>query len=197
MNDKMQRWSVIVMVGALMAGCASTDKKAAQGELPQLPDWVTKPVIEDGIAVTECVRSSGDMSLDKAEAVANARAAMAKQISVKVEAMDKTYQRKVKTEKGDSVGGSFESVSKQVTQQYLQGSRPTKMDFVNIGNQRNLCTMVTLAPEATQDLFDAIVKQSDRKLSPRDKRVLYEEFKAEKAQEELEKELRERGLSGR
>jgi hypothetical protein len=190
MKGWMVKGGAALMVGALIAGCASSgDKQAAQGQPAQLPSWVMNPVIEGGVAATECVPASGDLSLDKSEAIAKARATLVKQINVKVEAMDKTFQRKVKSKSGTTTGGTFESVSKQVAQEYLKGSRATKVQYVNIGDKRNLCTMVTLDPNTTKDLFNAIVKQSEKKLSPKDEEQLYEEFKAKKAQDELAKEV--------
>jgi hypothetical protein len=45
--------------------------------------------------------------------------------------------------------------------------------------------MVTMQPEATKALFENIMKQSKRKLSPQNEDILYEEFRAAKAQNEL------------
>ncbi|HKL77054.1 MAG TPA: hypothetical protein VJ985_01610, partial [Gammaproteobacteria bacterium] len=88
MKSWMMKGGAVLLAGALAAGCASSggDKKAQS----QLPSWVMNPVIEGGVAATECVKATGSMSLDKSEAIANARATLVKQINVKVEAMDKT-----------------------------------------------------------------------------------------------------------
>ncbi|HKL77978.1 MAG TPA: hypothetical protein VJ985_06385, partial [Gammaproteobacteria bacterium] len=106
--------------------------------------------------------------------------------------MDKTYQRKVKSQGGTTTGSTFESVSKQVAQQHLKGSRATKVQYVDINGERNLCAMVTLDPNTTKDIFDAIVKESSQKVSPQDEEQLYEEFKAKKAQDELDQEVSEK-----
>jgi len=190
MKSWMMKGGAVLLAGALAAGCASSggDKKAQS----QLPSWVMNPVIEGGVAATECVKATGSMSLDKSEAIANARATLVKQINVKVEAMDKTYQRKVKSQGGTTTGSTFESVSKQVAQQHLKGSRATKVQYVDINGERNLCAMVTLDPNTTKDIFDAIVKESSQKVSPQDEEQLYEEFKAKKAQDELDQEVSEK-----
>lgn len=177
----------VVVSAVFMTGCTTQQKD----EKPNvdLPMWVINPTIEGGIASTECVRFTGDMSLDKAEAVALGRASLAKQIEVKVKAMDKTYQRKVKTKDGVAAGGVFESVSKQVAKQDLAGARAIKMDIVNIGGKKQWCVMVALDPALTEKLFKNIVKKSGANLDPQDEGVLYEEFKAFKAQQELDSEI--------
>jgi hypothetical protein len=183
-----------VLTAMVLGGCSSTSEETT--ETPSIPDWVRKPVVEGGLAASECVNWSGKWSLDKSESVANARAALAKQIGTQVEAMDKTYNRRVKTESGTVTGGTFESGSKQVANEYLQGTRATKVEMVTMpGGKKNLCSMVTLDPETTKKLFEEIVKQSDRddQLDARDEEALYEEFKAQQFQKELDTETESEG----
>ena len=186
--------SSLAMAALVLGGCASQQKE--QTETPSIPDWVRKPVVEGGLAASECVNWSGKWSLDKSEAVANARAALAKQIGTQVQAMDKTYNRRVKTESGTTTGGTFESGSKQVANEYLQGTRATKVEMVTMpGGQKNLCSMVSLDPKTTKKLFEEIVKQSGRddQLDARDEEALYEEFKAQQFQKELDTETESEG----
>lgn len=175
----------------ILASCASAPKEVAKPEpASALPDWVANPTIEDGIASSECVPWSGDMSLDRTEAVAKARADLTKQIEVKVKAMDKTYARKVKTAGGISTGGTFETVSKQVANRNLTASQVNKVDMVNINGAQHLCTMVVFGREANKRLFEDLIKTSGaaQQISPQDESILWEEFKAYKAQQELDRE---------
>ncbi len=94
-----------------------------------MPGWILNPNIEGGIAAAECSTWSGDFSMDKAEATALARATLAKQIDTKVQAMDKTYQRRVRANDKTTTGTTFESVSKQLTEQTLQGTVPKKIGY--------------------------------------------------------------------
>ncbi len=179
----------VALSAMVLGGCSSAPEKDT--ETPSIPDWVRKPVVEGGLAASECVKWSGKWSLDKSEAVASARAALAKQIGTQVEAMDKTFNRRVKTEEGTVTGGTFESGSKQVANEYLQGTRATKVEMVTMpGGKKNLCSMVSLDPKTTKKLFEEILNQSDRKdqVSARDEEALYEEFKAQQFQKELESE---------
>ena len=78
----MKTMSVTALIVASLAGCAS-----------QPPDWIMRPTAEGGFAATECVKDSGNLSLDRQVAVAKARAEVAKQVELRVAAMDKTYTR--------------------------------------------------------------------------------------------------------
>lgn len=170
---------------ALVVACGSNPDKP-NPVTETIPDWVLNPVIEDGLVSTECVNWSGNMNIDKAQAVASARAEITKQIDVKVKAMDKTYARKTETSDKLVTSNVFESVSKQLAQQSLSGSRAEKVDIVKIAGKQQLCAMVTLKPAVTKMLFKDIIKSSGVQVSAQDESILFEEFKAHKAQQELE-----------
>ena len=182
-----------VSVFTLMSACSSNNVQPTYEPSAQkikLPSWVLNPIIENGIADTQCVQTTADFNILKNKASALARAELAKQINVSVKAMDKTYQRLTDTADGSSSGSDFESVSKQLAQQALSGSRATNVDYVDFpDNTQKLCVMMTMSPDVTATLFEQIVKGSGRDLNPRDEKVLYERFLAKKAGEEMDKEF--------
>lgn len=187
MRNWLIRGTVVTVAVALMAACGGKKPDNKLG----VPEWVLNPTVENGIAATDCVGWTGNMSIDRKQAIANARAAIAQQIQVKVQAMDKTYQRKTTADGETTTGSTFESVSKQVTEQSLNGAMPRKVDVVKIEGKKNLCAMVAFSPEDTRELFKEIVKASGENLDPQSERSLYEEFKAEKAQGEMQEALQE------
>lgn len=176
-----------------LAACAG-NQPMPEAAGPVLPDWVANPVVENGIADTQCVRATQGVSMStlKAKATALARSELARQIGIKVKAMDKTFQRLTETNQGDSHGSTFESVSKQVTQQHLAGSRAIQQNYVKLppDNADNYCVMVAMSPELTETLFKDLVAQFGRNLSPTNEAVLYEQFLMKKATEEMENELK-------
>ena len=175
----------------LLAACSSTPVEKVEVEPKStLPSWVSTPMVEGGFAATECVKTVASMSVLKTKATALARASIAKQIDVEVVAMDKTYQSLTETKDGTASGDTFESVSKQITNKVLKGTRPVKVDYVETFDGTQLCVMVTLDPKSTQAYFDAVVAKSDREISPQDNAILYQEFKAHKAQQELALEIK-------
>ncbi|WP_226661463.1 hypothetical protein [Microbulbifer aggregans] len=180
--------ALALALGTLMlTGCGSNPDTPV-GNIG-LPAWVMQPELENGLAETACVPFSGHISIDKQQATAMARSGIAQQIAVKVKAMDKVYNRRTDTTGSLNIGANFETVSKQVTERSLSGTRATKTDIFEIDRKRQLCSMVTMEPEKTKEIFDNILADSGRQLDPKDEAVLYEEFRAHKAQEELEKEL--------
>lgn len=192
MKHTLKLASVLAM-SAVLAACGSTPKNSAEELNKNIPEWVLNPVLEDGIAASVCVPSSGHMSTDKAQATALARTELAQQINTRVKALDKTYQERIDVDNAAQVGSTFTSVSKQLTDQSLTGSRVIKTAYANFDSKNQLCVLTALGSSSTKELFDNIIKESERNLSIDQEKVLYQEFKAQKAQDELEAELQKAG----
>lgn len=175
---------VTASLALILVACGSAPVE--ESKTVNIPSWILNPTIENGLAATECVNFSGNMNIDKTQAVASARANLTKQINVKVKAMDKTYSRK--TEAGDKLVTSnvFETVSKQLAEQALVGTRPEKVEILEVVGKQQLCVMVTLKPTVTEKLFKDIIKDSGQNVAAQDEAILFEEFKAHKSQQELE-----------
>lgn len=178
-----------------LTACASTGSKPVQtSPTSNLPDWILNPVIENGIADTQCQPATGaSMSVLKSMTTAAARAELAKQVDVKVQAMDKSFQEMTQTSDGPVQGGTFTSVARLVTEQNLSGSRAIKMDYVNLppNNQSNFCVMVGLDPQQSKAMFEDLIDQSKTKgLSPDNKEALYQKFLMSKELKELDELLR-------
>ena len=171
----MKAMSVTALIVAGLAGCAS-----------QPPDWIMRPTAEGGFAATDCVKASGNLSLDRQVAVAKARAEIAKQIELRVAAMDKTYTRL--TEETNAPAGAdqpaqsrgvqtaFESVSKQIAEQTLGGLTPTRVEYVDLNDVRNLCAMINIDKPQTRQVYDQIVQTAGAKLAPETSEALYKDF---------------------
>lgn len=155
----------------------------SHGTNDNAPDWVFMPQSDKGLASSACVNWSGSMSVDRAQAIATARADLAQQIEVKASVLDKLYSRKTSSGDSEHVGGTFEQVSQQLSNETLAGSKPEKISFATIDNKKFLCALVVL--ENTREVFDSLVEGSERQLDPMSTEALYEEFKAQKAMQEL------------
>lgn len=201
MNSNGFKLLTVTAVLAL-AGCNQGGEKPAPAAaapvapVSSLPIWVAAPetqVEEGAFASTECVVASDDFGMDKAEATANARAALAKQIDIRVQTLDKTYKERIKTENKTVSGSNFSTVSKQVANQSLKGSRVQKLDYVTVNDKRQLCAMVELNPKKALELFkNAVgeVKSQGVNIPAQDEEVLYQEFKQKMAMKELEESLK-------
>lgn len=189
MKGKLLKGMMVAAGAALLVGCASNKPNDDSASKMTLPDWVVMPqqqVGEGGLAATECVADNAGMSILKSKATALARAGIAQQIQINVQAMDKTYQSLTERGEESEAGSTFESVSKQVTDQSLQGAIPERVGYVSGRNGDDLfCVMVVLAPEKNRKVFESIMQASDRQVGPDSEALLYQEFRAERAQDEL------------
>jgi hypothetical protein len=119
-------------------------------------------------------------------AVAKARAEIAKQVELRVAAMDKTYTRL--TEETNAPAGAekpaqsrglqtaFESVSKQIAEQTMAGLTPSRVEYVELNDERNLCAMITVDKSQTRQVYDQIVQASGQNLAPAASEALYKDF---------------------
>ena len=178
-----------VFVASMLSACSSTSDSSASSSRVNVPDWVLNPIVENGIAAADCIKYSGNISIDQKMAVANSRLALAQQIETRIEGLDKTFSNRVDANEATTVGSTFSSVSKQLTKQTLRGSRVVKADIVDIGGKDYFCALTTLSPELTKTLFQDLVKETKLKIDPKDEQFLYQEFKAFKAEQDLEKEI--------
>lgn len=182
---RINKWMAVALASSLgMAGCASQPETQAQADLP---DWVLSPQLDDGLAETACVPASNNMSLDKKRAMANARSSLAMSLEARVQSMDKTYQRAVDTEDDAVRGSTFESVSKQVTDMNIRGTRMVHSGYFTIGAADQFCVMAGFGEESMRGVFEDALSAARVKVSQDSERVLYTEFKAYQAQQELEK----------
>ncbi|MEL0657940.1 hypothetical protein V6255_02210 [Psychromonas arctica] len=186
MSKKFHLLSLSTIV--LLSACSSSEPMQ-ETVVGDIPSWILNPQVEDGIAVSECVLWSGNMSIDKQQAIANARTSLAQRIEIRVNGMDKTYRDKIEVTSGSESGSSFSSVSKQVTQQTLIGTSPLKTDIVKIADKNNLCVLVGVGQESTKAIFEGLVNASGRPMNSGQKDFLYQEFKAQRADLQLDKEL--------
>ncbi len=173
----------------LFTGCGMSNQAAApqapqcQIDGAQAPEWVCDggATMEGGIfAVGSAEKSPMGIGFQRQEAVAQARDAIARQISLKVKNMFKSYMSSTGTGSDQTAERVATSVSKQLASQVLQGSKllktwisPKGTMFVLVGMKGNIKQAVK---EATKTTF-------------KNDQALWQEFKAKKAQEELDAEI--------
>lgn len=180
--------SIIAISVVTLTACASNQDKL-QGNI-NLPGWVLMPTIENGLAESACVPWSGHLTIDREQATAMARNALVRQIEVKSASMTKTHASKTDTVAGTNVSASFESNARQIAEATLTGSKAIKGDVFTIDNKQQFCVMVALDPQQTQQVFNKLIESSGAQLKANDEQVLFEQFKAMKGQQELEKALK-------
>lgn len=181
---KMSVTAAILTTFVVLMGCSATSIQAVEktSKANDMPDWVTNPGVQEGLAAAECVRATGNAAIDKKLATAQARSALIKQISVNVQAMDRTIERSVTLQTGSTeivrVERSFESVSVQLANEALAGSRVTQSSAATINKVKHYCTQVALSPEATQNIFQKLLEASGAEIDAKYEAMLYDEFQS-------------------
>jgi len=73
---------------------------------------------------------------------------------------------------------AFESVSKQIAEQTMAGLTPSRVEYVELDEARNLCAMITVDRSQTRQVYEQIVQASGEKLAPAASEALYKDFSA-------------------
>ena len=176
MLKKHIKISSIVVISIFALGCNSTPKNNTESMGINIPQWVLNPSIQNGLAATSCVIASNSYSMDKAEVATQARDELASQIETRVSSLETEYVSRISSMTSTMTESKFSSMSTQLTDQYLNGSKVTTIDYAQIGKVKNLCAMVTLSEETTKELFGQLLKQAPVKLDPDNEKLLYSNF---------------------
>ncbi len=195
MSKYFLRACLLGAVVVVLASCGSSPKKPGgdapqSSDMGQLPDWMMPCTVEDSIAACSCTKIiQGNMSIAKSQAVAQARNELASLLRVKVNRMVKNYQRQVTTAQGASIGGTFEDVSKQLTSEVLVGTTVRHEQPAMIAGAQQYCVQMAQLNKAAFDAVANLAREQGAQIDPTSEAALYEEFRATKAQDELNQEL--------
>jgi hypothetical protein len=176
MLNKHTKISLIIVISVFALGCNSTQKNNTEAMGKNIPQWVLNPSFENGLAATSCVIASNSYSMDKAEVATQARDELASQIETRVSSLQTEYLTRTSSIGNTTIESKFSSISTQLTDQYLNGSQVTKIDYAQIAKVKNLCAMVTLSEETTKELFGQFLKQAPIKLDTDNEKLLYSNF---------------------
>ena len=170
----------ILMLIALLAGCASGEKVEERRDLPEW--YLNPPVSEDVIYGLGQAKMSSD-SLSRDTAIARARKDVAFQVSTRVQSMMTDYAQEAGAD-GNSQAITFvESITKQVADVELNGAVTEKVYAAVDGNWY---AMVSYPKNAmTEEVADIFARNED---------AAFAEFKADQALEMLEASLEDEPL---
>ncbi len=178
---------IISIASAIFTGCSSKNPNISEAyvdaELKDAPIWVMIPEFEGYIAeLGSASKNAGNnFSYQREEAMGNARDNIAKQISIKVNNMFKSFKAVTGSGKNSTFDKSSEKVSKQIASQSLRG---TKIKETWISRSGTLYVLMIIDTKIVQDYMENAVKTSFN-----NDRAMYQKFIASKAQGELSQEL--------
>lgn len=181
--------AAMVATSILFTGCSSKtetiqeDMTYVDPEFQGAPKWVMVPQVSGFIAEVGSApnNAANDKSFQRAEAMADARDNLARQISTKVGNMFKSFKASTGSGADATFDKATESVSKQVASETLKG---TVVKDTWISRTGNLYVLMAIDTTAVIDSAENKIKTSFK-----NDNALYQKFLAEKAQGELATEL--------
>jgi len=171
----MKKIILMLITLILIGACSNVDYTQTE----KYPEWVTAPTYENGIAGVGSAKIN-DLGFDFArkEAMANARADLARQIGIKVNATFKSYVAKSGADRNTAVDKVVEEIYKDVVSQDIVGSRLERTWESPEGELFVL--MVVDNEHIINGTVEAASEVEDEGL---------EELRSKEAQEQLRKEL--------
>ncbi len=162
------------------AGCKSAPKMDSDKTMfDYMQEEVAKITDKGGMAAVGIAESS-NTQLAISRAKVEARKNLAQLVQVKIENLEKSFIEEIGEASGSEMNQLFSSATKQITSQTLQGTVPKMQKYETNGDVTTAYILMVLNP----DIIDASLKNGSAK-------HLYERFRASKAFEELDKEIKE------
>jgi len=182
-------FSSAVIATMVFTGCGLSNKSISPFtsqctiEGASAPSWVCNggANMEGGIfAVGSAQKSPLGIGFQRQEAMAAARDALSRQISIKVKNMFKSYMSSTGTGSDQTAERVATNVSKQLSKEVLQGSKLLKTWISPKGTMYVLVGMTNNVKKAVKNAV---------KTTFHNDQALWQEFKAKKAQEQLDAEI--------
>jgi len=185
--------SLAVVGSIVFSGCGKQEpepftsvnfKEACNVKGVEAPGWVCMPEYKGSIVAVGIAKPNvaEDLSMQRAEAMADARDVLARQIETKVKNMFKKYVSTTGAGKAQTYEKATQNVSKQIAHQTLRGSK--QLSFWQHPKTGELFLLVGVSTENVKQEMEKAIKTTFK-----NDEALYQEFKAQKAQGELDKEL--------
>jgi len=178
-----------VAMTALLAGCGGKTKEdVADCVFPdapgtEAPGWICDEPVE-GVeisAVGSAEKSAAGHDFMKQMAATSARVQLAQRMKVKVQNMIKQYVETTGAADQETVDKALTSVTKQITNETLVGTKIYKTRTSPTGS---LYVLLGMDPNSVET-----AAQNAIKTSMNNERALWQQFKAQKAQDELAVEI--------
>jgi hypothetical protein len=181
--------AALFAVSVLFTGCSNkeesiqADMTYVDPEFQGAPKWVMVPQVSGFVAEVGSApkNAADDKSFQRAEAMANARDNLARQISINVDNMFKTFKAATGSGADATFDRSSETVSKQIASQTLNN---TVVKDTWISKNGNLYVLMAIDTNSVIATTEEAIKTSFK-----NDKALYQKFLAAKAQEELAQEL--------
>ncbi|EGJ51821.1 LPP20 family lipoprotein [Desulfocurvibacter africanus] len=180
---------IVLFTLALIAGCAATEEKAADapiagdaGVLAGAPQWVFNPEREGLITeIGSAPKSLGGFQAQRTEALGNARDALARLLSVKVQNSLKNFSQQTGVGDDQTMDKVVVSTSNQLAKVELNGAGQKELW---IGKDGTMYVLVALESDKVAAAMKKLAVSSFK-----NENALWQQFQAQKAQDQLSLEI--------
>lgn len=195
--SKITNVLLISVIALGVAACSSAPAKVEKvaecvfpGSDKEAPLWVCDAPVEGMTvgAVGSAAKSDAGVAFMKQMAATEARVQLAQNMKVQVQNMIKQYAETTGAASKETVDRVNTSVTKQITEQTLQG---TKIFRSIVGPDGTMYVLVGLDEVAAQKLTETAVKTSMG-----NDQAAWQQFKAQKGQDELAAEIAKQKVGG-
>jgi hypothetical protein len=162
-------------------GCKSAPKADSDKTMFDYMQEEVGKITEKGGMAAVGLGESRNTQLAITKAKVEARKNLAQLVQVKIENLEKAFVEEVGEASGSEMNELFSSATKQITSQTLQGTAPIMQKYETDDGITTAYVLMVLNP----DIIDASLKSNNSA------KHLYERFRASKAFEELDKEIKE------
>ena len=190
--SKVSRMALVLAVSLGLAACGSAPTKEQPAQVAECvfpnsekaaPLWVCDVPVEKMVvgAVGSYPQSAAGIDFMKTQATTSARVKLAQQMKVQVKNMIKQYAEATGAGKSESVDQVYTSVTKQVSNETLVGSKLLRSAQ---GPDGAVYVLVGVDAAGVEKITEVAVKTSMN-----NDRALWQKFQASKAQDELAAEI--------
>ena len=176
--------SLVACIG--LSGCKSTTSSSSpaaksDGTVFDYMQELSADLIKEGRVAAVGIGKSRQIDMAVAAAKANARKNLAQSLQVKVESLEKMFVEEVGEAENAEINRMFSSATEQITSLQLEGTVPIKQKRES---GLNGVEIVYVLMVQDPQVVDIALKNSSTE-------HLYERFRASKAFEELDQEIKE------
>ena len=162
------------------SGCKSAPKMDSDKSMFDYMQEEVSKITDKGGMASVGLGESRNIQLAITKAKVEARKNLAQLVQVKIENLEKAFVEEIGEASGSEMNELFSSATKQITSQTLQGTVPKMQKYETDDGVTTAYILMVLDPS----IVDASLKNNNAK-------HLYERFRASKAFEELDKEIKE------
>lgn len=163
-----------------LSGCKSPPKMSSDKTMFDYMQKEVAKISEKGGMASVGLGESRNTQIAITKAKVEARKNLAQLVQVKIENLEKAFVEEIGEASGSEINQLFSSATKQITSQTLQGTMPMMQEYETKDGITTAYILMVLNPE--------VIHES---LKNNNAKHLYERFRASKAFEELDKEIKE------